>query len=198
MSVLKNKFWRTIIFFMLILVLSLIIGFSIKEGLEYTPDAIVQYHDTIKDIEAQNEEDAGYFENSPDKFSDDSLFQGENINNRHKMSSNFVPTYEDSVFLSKTSSISHSFPVTPSSSIAAGFCHYQQANPMGTEQKCLETKHDTCASTDCCVLLGGVKCVSGNQHGPTLTSNYNNPDTQHADHYYYKGKCYGNCPSIRM
>ena len=39
MSLLKNKSWRTIIFFTLIL-LSLIIGFSIKEGLEYKPDAL--------------------------------------------------------------------------------------------------------------------------------------------------------------
>ena len=36
-------------------------------------------------------------------------------------------------------------------------------NPYGTEQKCLNIEKDVCASTDCCVLLGGVKCVAGSR-----------------------------------
>ena len=201
----NKSFLSQIFFFSTIIILVLIIGYSIKEGLDYESDNLdVEYHDSPEEIKAQIG-DAGYFENSDASFSDDSLFvkdeslfQQANDNYRRYKSSNFIPTYEDSVFLSRMSEISHAKPVTDSSSLLSGFCHFNKMNPYGTEQKCLSIEKDVCASTDCCVLLGGVKCVAGNKNGPLNVANYNNPETKSADHYYFKGKCYGNCPSIRM
>ena len=100
--------------FSTIIILVLIIGYSIKEGLDYESDNLdVEYHDSPEEIKEQVG-NAGYFENSDASFSDDSLFvkdetlfQQANDNYRRYKSSNFIPTYEDSVFLSRMSEISH-------------------------------------------------------------------------------------------
>jgi hypothetical protein len=44
------------------------------------------------------------------------------------------------------------------------------------------------------VLLGGSKCVSGNENGPSVKSNYSDILVRNKDSYMYMGKCYGNCP----
>ena len=63
-----------ILFFLLIIILSLIIGYTIKEGLDYESDNLdVEYHDSPEEIEAQVG-DAGYFESSDASFADDSIF----------------------------------------------------------------------------------------------------------------------------
>ena len=109
-------------------------------------------------------------------------------------SSNFVPTYEDSVFLSRLSDISHSKPVNDSAELKGGFCDFHKHNPLAIERKCIHLDKDVCGSTSCCVLLGGSKCVSGNENGPFMKSNYNDSTIKNNDHYYRDGKCYGNCP----
>ena len=66
-----NKSFLSQIFFLTIIILTLIIGYSIKEGLEYESDNLdVEYHDSPEDIKEQNG-DSGYFENSDASFSDD-------------------------------------------------------------------------------------------------------------------------------
>jgi len=45
------------------------------------------------------------------------------------------------------------------------------------------------------VLLGGQKCVAGNENGPTMKANYSDFLVLNKDFYYYQGKCYGNCPN---
>jgi hypothetical protein len=63
------------------------------------------------------------------------------------------------------------------------------------EEKCNAVAPESCASTSCCVLLGGEKCVSGNENGPYMTANYTDYTltARNKDFYYYQGKCYGNC-----
>jgi hypothetical protein len=107
--------------------------------------------------------------------------------------SNFIPVYEDSVFLSRTSDISHSKPIYDSASMLAGFCHYDNKNKNKIENKCLELENNVCASTSCCVLLGGKKCVAGDNSGPYMRSHYNDLSLNPKDHYFHQGKCYGNC-----
>lgn len=105
---------------------------------------------------------------------------------------NYVPSYEDSVYLSKLSNFTllqntnGIKPIPQPGSI--GFC-------AGTidivEEGCRSTPLENCASTSCCTLLGGEKCVAGNQYGPV------NPPSDvliNRDFYYYRGKCYGFCP----
>ena len=106
---------------------------------------------------------------------------------------NFVPVYEDSVFLSRTSDISYSKPIIDSPSILAGFCSFDKKNKYKIEKQCSTVDKNVCASTDCCVLLGGLKCIGGDENGPYMRSHYNDINISKKDHYYHKGKCYGNC-----
>ena len=108
--------------------------------------------------------------------------------------SNYVPNYEDSVYLSRLTGLSYAMPVTDTGSQLSGFCAFNKSNPGETEIECNKLNKNTCASTSCCVLLGGSKCVSGNESGPTMKSNFGDIYIKNKDHYYYQGKCYGNCP----
>lgn len=129
-------------------------------------------------------------------FEDTSLTSNQHLvspNDMRYKTSNFIPVYEDSVFLSRTSDISHSKPIYDSSSMLAGFCHYDKNNKNKIENKCLELENNVCASTSCCVLLGGKKCVAGDVNGPYMRSHYNDLTLNPKDHYFHQGKCYGNC-----
>ncbi len=79
--------------------------------------------------------------------------------------------------------------------IAKGFCTGR--TPGEIQEMCAKLPKDVCATTSCCVSLGGAKCVAGNENGPTVTSSYNDPGLVNVkrDFYYYNGKCYGNCPT---
>jgi len=106
---------------------------------------------------------------------------------------NFVPNYEDSVYLSRTTGLSSVAKAYPTASMMGGFCAQYQTDKLGLEQQCNALNSNTCASTSCCVLFGGSKCVSGDQSGPTMKANYTDPSVLNKDVYYYQGKCYGNC-----
>ena len=129
-------------------------------------------------------------------FEDTSLTSDKHLVSPNEMrykNSNFIPVYEDSVFLSRTSDISHSKPIYDSASMLAGFCHYDNKNKNKIENKCLELENNVSASTSCCVLLGGKKCVAGDNSGPYMRSHYNDLSLIPKDHYFHQGKCYGNC-----
>lgn len=105
---------------------------------------------------------------------------------------NYVPSYEDSVFLSKTTWE----PTTAkyeSQTAKGGICEANKESKIELETACQKLDSNTCSSTTCCVLLGGQKCVAGNQNGPTMRSNYSDMGISNTDYYYYQGKCYGNC-----
>jgi hypothetical protein len=113
---------------------------------------------------------------------------------------NYVPNYENSIYLSKTTGQSYMAPVIP----LPAFSSSMPQNPLGfcgdttqnMEDNCNSLPAGVCASTQCCVLLGGKKCVAGNQFGPTMGSNYSDMLIPNRDYYYYSGKCYGNCEKI--
>jgi hypothetical protein len=109
--------------------------------------------------------------------------------------SSYVPYYEDSVFLSRSNKAIVNAPTYVDTSAKGGFCNYYSTQPEIIEQKCNAIDSATCAATECCVLLGGQKCVSGNHNGPIMKANYNDFSIVNKDYYYYKGKCYGNCPN---
>jgi uncharacterized protein YxeA len=106
--------------------------------------------------------------------------------------SNYVPNYEDSVYLSRLTGLSYTSPVYPTSSMKGGFCSNLKNSPEQLEQACIKQNSQTCGSTNCCVLLGGSKCVAGNELGPTNKANYGDIYIRNRDYYYYQGKCYGN------
>ena len=107
--------------------------------------------------------------------------------------STYVPTYEDSVYLSRTSHMP-TMAEYRSAVKTVGFCEENKDSPAKIEEKCSALSAETCASTSCCVLLGGAKCVAGNQNGPTLKQNYGDVFLRNKDYYTHLGKCYGNCP----
>jgi hypothetical protein len=107
--------------------------------------------------------------------------------------SSYVPNYEDSVYLSRTTGLSTVGQAYVTSSMNGGFCNTMSTNSLSVEQKCQSLPPDVCSSTSCCVLLGGSKCVAGDGSGPTMKANYTDPSILNKDVYYYQGKCYGNC-----
>ena len=107
--------------------------------------------------------------------------------------SSYVPSYEDSVYLSRTMVDLSSNKTKDENIIANGFCHSLKNFPDKLEDKCRLIPGNNCASTSCCVLLGGKKCVAGNQQGPLVRANYSDIFVKNKDFYYYQGKCYGNC-----
>lgn len=107
--------------------------------------------------------------------------------------SSYVPNYEESVLLSKSSNKLASSQIYNLASQKGGFCAATESSVYDREQKCNQQNTNTCASTGCCVLLGGEKCVAGNENGPSLKSNYSDFLITNRDYYYYNGKCYGNC-----
>ena len=110
--------------------------------------------------------------------------------------SNYVPTYEDSVYLSSTAGgiiNSSTHPSLTYKNKNKGICELYEHLPEALEEKCNSLSADVCASTNCCVYLGGAKCVSGNKQGPYVKANYSDVFVKNKDYYFYKGKCFGNC-----
>ena len=109
-------------------------------------------------------------------------------------STGFRPTYEDSVYLSKTTNLSQAAPITRAPYLQGGFCTQYANDDQTRNTKCSLLSSDTCASTECCVLVGGTKCVAGNDGGPTIKSVFSDVTIPNRDYWYYQGKCMGNCP----
>jgi hypothetical protein len=108
--------------------------------------------------------------------------------------STYVPNYEQSVYLSKTTNISQTSPLNMTANNSGGFCAAMQNDKLGLDKKCQSLKPDICPSTSCCVLLGGEKCFAGDETGPANKSAFSDRTITNRDYYYYKSKCYGNCP----
>jgi hypothetical protein len=74
------------------------------------------------------------------------------------------------------------------------FCTSTPNDKSELERKCGKLTKRNCKTMNCCVLLNGAKCVTGDEHGPTFASDHKS-DKPGDDYWYYKGDCYGNtCP----
>ena len=104
----------------------------------------------------------------------------------------FVPNYEESVYLSRTSGQTQVGTYTNESTNSKGFCAQSSNSFDDVNKNCNALGTSNCASTTCCVLLGN-KCVAGNEYGPLSKADYIDPFLKNKDSYYYQGKCYGNC-----
>lgn len=105
---------------------------------------------------------------------------------------NYVPNYADSIFLSRITQLPTTSYYTPAD-LKKGFCELYKNDADNLEKSCQKLDSDSCASSTCCVLLGGSKCVSGNSNGPYDRTNYSDVFIRNKDFYYYQGKCFGNC-----
>ena len=79
-----------------------------------------------------------------------------------------------------------------------GFCNAPNATSDTIEEKCMKLDKNVCSTTSCCVLVGGQKCVAGDERGPTFDQNYNDQSLLYKDRYYYMGNCYGNCSNYMV
>ena len=118
-------------------------------------------------------------------------------NNMRFSNTSFVPSYEQSVFLSSLTGDFEPATYVDPTTLAAGFCSVYRGDPISLERECSRLSSTACGSVSCCVLLGGSKCVAGNAQGPTYRSNYTDSLLRDKDYYHYQGQCYGNCtPSM--
>ena len=101
--------------------------------------------------------------------------------------STYVPTYDDAIFLSKSSGRSQTGKINYPPYALSGICKYYENDKAGLEKACSLIDKNTCASTSCCLLMGGNTCVSGNKRGAYYPKNFT------SDFYFYNGDCYGNC-----
>jgi hypothetical protein len=108
-------------------------------------------------------------------------------------SATYVPSYEDSVYLSKTTGQSSTSSYLDPATMKGGACSYYKNQPDKLEEMCLAIDKNNCGAMSCCVLLGGSKCVSGDALGPRNKLNYGDITVRDKDYYYHDGKCYGNC-----
>ena len=104
-------------------------------------------------------------------------------------SASYVPNYEESVFLSKLTNK----PTTVEIESKRNLCEETNSSVIERDIRCGEIDIHKCGSIPCCVLLGGEKCVAGNESGPSIKSNYSDHTIINRDYYYYRGKCYGHC-----
>ena len=90
----------------------------------------------------------------------------------------------------------HVFKSEPKKVVEAnvkGFCDQSDNIMNNINEKCNALPSDVCASTECCVLFGGEKCVEGDENGPKNKAVYSDTSIKNRDVYYYQGDCYGNC-----
>jgi hypothetical protein len=174
-------------------------------NISYSSDNLnVQYHDTADNILKQNDvfQDASYGAISVrDKDGNIIVLPRNNLQGDitylkpgafKYQSYNYVPNYEDSVFLSRATYL-HTYGGYTPTDVKKGFCETYKDDPEKLEALCRELPPDACASSSCCVLFGGSKCVNGTETGPKDRTHYGDILMRNTDFYYYKGKCYGNC-----
>lgn len=110
---------------------------------------------------------------------------------------NYVPSYEDYVYLTyadgKKAPQMTMAKYADADSAKGGFCEATSHSMIEREAQCNALSGNICASTSCCVLLGGEKCVAGGADGPENKENYADLFIKNKDFYYYNTKCYGNC-----
>lgn len=106
--------------------------------------------------------------------------------------SSYIPNYEESIYLSKLTKLTNTSTYNSESS-SRGFCEQYKDYPDKLEEMCRTMPADSCGSTNCCTLLGGVRCTYGDANGPKIKSIYSDQLIANKDFYYYQGKCYGNC-----
>lgn len=180
-------------------------GGETYNNVSYQSDNLdIQYHDTADNILKQNDifTDASYGAITVrDRNGNLIVLPRQNLQGDitfltpgsfKYQSNNYVPNYEDSVFLSRATYL-HTYSNFYTSDKNKGFCEAYKDDQEKIEEICNELSPDTCASSSCCVLLGGAKCVSGKATGPNNRSHYGDVLLRNTDFYYYKGKCYGNC-----
>ena len=162
----------------------------------------VEYHDSAEDIQKQMGIDpsanlimvldkSGKLVQVPISHTANDTTFYEEANLRYEPS-NFVPTYEDTIYFSKLTGLGYQQPIYGTDSQLGGFCSFNKDFPDKIEEKCGKLDGDICASTSCCVFIGG-KCVAGNKNGPKKKSHYQKGDIDRKDNYFFMGKCYGNC-----
>ena len=166
----------------------------------YDPTTVdIQYHDTLDDLNYQGSADISFV--NADGYDSSGKKVGIPVlplqvspmyisaSNLHPPSS-YVPSYEDSVYFSKSSGLSTVDIIGPDGD---KWCTNYNQDPTAKELKCNRLHREDCQKSKCCILLGGTKCVAGNENGPFRRANYLDPTIPDKSKYYHDNKCYGSC-----
>ena len=97
----------------------------------------------------------------------------------------YIPNYADTVYLSKTTGEISNRKLSPDYSSTGGFCKEYNYSNIELEQHCSQLSKEECSTSPCCILLGGSKCVAGNENGRYRIDNYTNPYIGDKNNYYY-------------
>jgi hypothetical protein len=154
----------------------------------------IQYHDSEEQIRASTDTNLDYYivydsSGNPIKYPSTKVQGSTNYYSPGAYtfgSASYVPNYEDSIYLSKLTGLSTTTPIYDMASMQKGFCKYYENQPDKIEQVCNRLNKNGCASTSCCVLLGGSKCVAGNENGPKFKTNYGDVFVKNKDYYYHQ------------
>ena len=103
------------------------------------------------------------------------------------------------VHINNVSEIHLTSNIEKSDNVVKNECEKYIGNSEKIEKFCNGLHPNVCKYKECCILgsnnnSGNMKCIAGNNSGPTYHQD-NNGDTINLDYYYYNGKCYGKkCP----
>jgi hypothetical protein len=73
------------------------------------------------------------------------------------------------------------------------FCQSYLGKSNLLEEGCSRLNKNQCLQTNCCIYTDLFKCSAGTVEGPTYKTNVDGEFISN-DYYYYRNKCYGNCP----
>ena len=211
----KTLFQLLFILLLLLFLLAIVHIYDTKEGYNYSPigsptsitkydpsNYNIQYHATAEDIQSQldldlssnliNVRDASgnIIQKPVSQMASETTYYTSGTLKYN--SANYVPDYEDTIYFSKLTGLGYQTPIFDTNAQLSGFCKYDKHFPEKLEEQCGKLDSKTCASTTCCVLMGG-KCFAGNYKGPIFKAHYGDIDLRNKDKYYYMGRCYGNC-----
>lgn len=170
---------------------------SIGEYKNTISSLISGYDANNLDTVYHNDGNLEYDRGSSDLYNGGRQFDKTGSGSGRRRSSPYVPTYEDSIYYSTIDGKTYIGPetgteITPPE-ISGGFCSAYASLPNKLEEACSKMDNKSCGSTTCCVLVGGTRCMAGNETGPTNRAIYSDLTLLNKDYYYYQGKCYGNC-----
>lgn len=78
---------------------------------------------------------------------------------------------------------------------ASGFCQTHLGKAGDLEISCNKLTKNRCLQTGCCVFTSNEKCSAGSIEGATYKTDKDGSLIT-MDHYYYRDKCFGNCPNL--
>lgn len=107
-----------------------------------------------------------------------------------KWAESFASEITSEITSENTQESTHENTLNINSDNPGSFCEQTETNTIfNIDKKCTKLSKETCNVTSCCVWNDETNCQGGNEKGPTFKNT-------NSKNYYFKNKCYGDCPNI--